>query len=117
MEIDLKIDIKKNDLFAVLELVGDFDAFAASRFRETIVGVIEEGSKNIIVNMKEVEYIDSAGLGALVGGLKRVSEKDGKIVIVSDNYQVKKVFEITGLVKVFSIFTSEPEAVDAISAT
>lgn len=115
MEMDLQIDVRRKNNYAILDLVGEVDAYTAGRFREIMLRVIEEGSKNIIVSMKNVEYIDSSGLGALVGGLKRVSEKNGRILIICDNPQVKKVFEITGLEKVFQIFPTEPEALQAIS--
>lgn len=116
MEMDLQIEVRRKNVFAILDLVGEVDAYTAGRFREIMLKVIEEGHKNIVISMKSVEYIDSSGLGALVGGLKRVSEKNGKIVIICDNQQVKKVFEITGLEKVFQIFASESEAIEAISS-
>ena len=115
MEMDLQIEIRRNGEYAILDLVGEVDAYTAGRFREIMLSVIEEGHKDVIVSMQKVEYIDSSGLGALVGGLKRVSEKNGKIVIVCDNQQVKKVFEITGLEKVFQIFAEEHEAIAAVS--
>lgn len=62
--------------------------------------------QDLIISMDGVEYIDSSGLGALVGGLKRASEQQGRIFIVCTNPQVTKVFEITGLVKVFPIFAT-----------
>ncbi len=59
--------------------------------------------------MMKVEYIDSSGLGALVGGLKRSTEHGGRIVIVCDNPQIRKVFEITGLEKVFPLYDVEAD--------
>lgn len=115
MEMDLQIDVRRDGNYAILDLVGEVDAYTAGRFREIMLGVIEEGHKNIIISMASVEYIDSSGLGALVGGLKRVSEHNGRIVIVCDNYQVKKVFEITGLEKVFTIYAVEKDAINAVS--
>lgn len=115
MEMDLQIEVRRNGDYAILDLVGEVDAYTAGRFREIMLGVIEEGHKDVIVSMQKVEYIDSSGLGALVGGLKRVSERNGKIVIVCDNQQVKKVFEITGLEKVFQIFAKESDAILAVS--
>jgi anti-anti-sigma factor len=76
--------------------------------------LIDDGGIDLIINMCKVEYIDSSGLGALVGGLKRVSERNGKIVIVSDGPQIRKVFEITGLEKVFPIYDAEHAAVTAV---
>ena len=115
MEMDLQIEVRRNGNYAILDLVGEVDAYTAGRFREIMLNVIEEGHKDVIVCMQNVQYIDSSGLGALVGGLKRVSEKKGRIVIVCDNQQVKKVFEITGLEKVFQIFAFEIDAIQAVS--
>lgn len=112
MEMDLRINVKKVDGIAVIELDGEVDAFTCARFRDTLVTVIDEGSPNLIVNMSDVEYIDSSGLGTLVGGLKRASEHQGKIGLICNSDQIRKVFEITGLERVFPIFSSEADAVE-----
>jgi anti-sigma B factor antagonist len=114
MELDLKIEVIKRNDYAVLELIGEVDAYTSSRFREIIISVIEEGNVDVVINMLEVEYIDSSGLGALVGGLKRATERNGRILILCNNPQVKKVFEITGLEKVFPIFINEKDAANSI---
>jgi anti-sigma B factor antagonist len=80
-----------------------------------MVELIDGGSANLIISMLKVDYIDSSGLGALVGGLKRSTENGGRIVIVCDNPQIRKVFEITGLEKVFPIFEAEVDALGMIS--
>ncbi len=110
MDTDLEITIKNEGDITIIDLAGEVDAYTSSRFREVMLQAIEDGVPNLIVKMVNVEYIDSSGLGALVGGLKRVSEKNGKIVVVSDSPQVKKVFEITGLEKVFKLFDNEEAA-------
>ncbi len=117
MEMDLQITVRKRGCVAVVELAGELDAYTSSRFREIMIESIEGGSANLIVSMLGVEYIDSSGLGALVGGLKRASERQGRIYILCDQPQVRKVFEITGLEKVFPIYATEDEAVEAIGET
>lgn len=114
MEMDLGIEVRKNGKITVIQLAGELDAYTAARFKEVMVDAIEDGGENLIVSMADVEYIDSSGLGALVGGLKRVSERRGKIVILSAQPQVRKVFEITGLERVFPLFDDEDEAVAAL---
>ncbi len=111
MEMDLDIAVRRNGKVTTIELSGEVDAYTSARFREVMVETIENGGANLIVSMLGVEYIDSSGLGALVGGLKRASEHDGRIVIVCDQPQVRKVFEITGLEKVFTLFDTEDAAV------
>jgi len=114
MEMDLQIVVRKNSDISIIELSGEVDAYTSARFREVMVEIIEDGGANLIVSMRKVEYIDSSGLGALVGGLKRASERNGRILIVCDQPQVRKVFEITGLEKVFPLYDEEQEAVAAL---
>ena len=116
MEMDLRIRLRKLGNVPVLELEGELDAYTCSRLREAMIEAIEEGGANLVVNMKDVEYIDSSGLGTLVGGLKRVSEKQGVIAVCCTNPQIRKVFDITGLVKVFPIYGSEQEAVEGVGS-
>jgi anti-sigma B factor antagonist len=111
MEMDLNIAVRHNGRATILELKGEVDAYTSARFREVMVETIENGGANLVISMLSVEYIDSSGLGALVGGLKRASENDGKIVIVCDQPQVRKVFEITGLEKVFPLYEVEEKAI------
>ena len=116
MEMDLQIKVRKLGDIAVIELNGEVDAYTCSRLRETIIEAIENGADNLVVDMKEVDYIDSSGLGTLVGGLKRVSERQGVIAIVCTNPQIRKVFDIPGLVKVFPIFSAEEDAIKQLEA-
>ncbi|MCX8052556.1 MAG: STAS domain-containing protein [Armatimonadetes bacterium] len=116
MEMDLGIAVRRNGNVGVIQLTGELDAYTSARFREVMVDTIENGGANLIVSMEGVEYIDSSGLGALVGGLKRCSERNGKIMIVGAQPQVRKVFEITGLEKVFPLYENEDEAIAAFGS-
>jgi anti-sigma B factor antagonist len=100
----------------VLDLQGELDTYSCPSLREMIVQLVDAGKKQILLNMEGVEYIDSAGLGTLVGGLKRASENGGKLKIFNANSQIQKVFNITGLVRVFEQFDSEEEALASFSS-
>lgn len=113
MEMDLQIAVRRNGDVAIIDLTGEVDAYTSARFREVMMDIIEDGGEKLVVSMAKVEYIDSSGLGALVGGLKRTSERNGRIILVCDRIQVRKVFEITGLEKVFPIYDTEQEALEA----
>ena len=115
MEMDLKIHVRKNGTVPVIDLNGEVDAYTSARFREVMLDLIDGGGANMVISMERVEYIDSSGLGALVGGLKRASENNGRIVIVCNSPQVRKVFQITGLEKVFPLYELECDAVSAMS--
>ena len=117
MEMDLRIRTKIAEGVPVIELHGELDAYTCSMFRDTMTQIIDQGNASIVVNMVGIEYIDSSGLGTLVGGLKRASERGGKIAVVCGNSnQIRKVFEITGLEKVFPMFDDEVEAAHTLAA-
>lgn len=107
---DLMIETRLMGETPVLDLTGEVDSYNSPRLREKMVALIDEGKPDLVINLAGVDYIDSTGLGTLVGGLKRASEKGGTIRIVCPNEQIYKVFNITGLVKVFPIFSSEQDA-------
>jgi anti-sigma B factor antagonist len=116
MEMDLQIRTRTQEGIPVIQLSGEVDAYTCSRFRDAMIDAIEQGHPSIVVSMTDVEYIDSSGLGTLVGGLKRSSEKGGRIAVVCNSSQIRKVFEITGLEKVFPLFEDETEAARELAA-
>lgn len=117
MEMDLRINVRDSAGLPVIELGGELDAYTCSRLRDTMIEVISAGRSVVVVSMLKVEYIDSSGLGTLVGGLKRASEHNGKIAIVCTNPQIRKVFEITGLFRVFPLYDTEEEAIRDIQSS
>lgn len=79
--------------------------------RETIQSLLEEGKRNILVNLEKVTFMDSAGIGELVACHKRAVEKGGQIKILKPNEKLLDLFTITKLIEIFDIFTSEKEAI------
>ena len=69
-----------------------------------------DGVKHLIINLSKVEYLDSTGLGVLIGGLKRLRESEGNLTLVGPGMRILRIFEITGLDKIFDIYGSEEEA-------
>jgi len=94
----------------VVEVSGEIDVYTAPRLRETLISLVDQGHYHLIVDMEGVEFLDSTGLGVLVGGLKRVRAHDGVIDLVCTQGRILRIFRITGLSKVFSIFDSVDEA-------
>jgi anti-sigma B factor antagonist len=115
--MELGIDVRDAGDVTILDLKGELDTYSCPAVRDTIVRLVDEGKKQVLLNMAGVEYIDSAGLGTLVGGLKRATEHDGILKIEHANEQLQKVFNITGLVRVFEQFDDERSALASFSAT
>lgn len=108
MELEIK-DEKRGGL-CVFALTGEIDVYTAPRLKERLVAAIDEGCSRIILEMNGVSFIDSSGLGVLVSALRRAREKDGGVRIVCVRDNILKIFRITGLDKVFPIFSDIAEA-------
>ena len=109
--MDLGLDVKEQGGWSVLAVSGEVDVATAPRLRERLVDLVTEGNHRIVVDLENVDFLDSTGLGVLVGALKRVRTHDGDLALVCTQPRILKVFEITGLTKVFSIHKSVDEAV------
>ncbi len=109
--MDLRLDVSERDGWAVLSVGGEVDVATAPRLREQLIELVNGGHHRIVVDLSEVEFLDSTGLGVLVGALKRVRTHDGDLALVCTESRILKVFEITGLTKVFAMHKSVDEAV------
>lgn len=90
---------------------GEIDVYTAPLLRDAISDLVAQGSHDIVIDLTGVGFLDSTGLGVLVGGLKKVRAHDGTLELVCDQERLLKIFRITGLAKVFVIH----ESLDAVS--
>ena len=109
--MDLDLDVTEQNGVAVLAVKGEVDVYTAPRLREKLVELVTQGKHRIVVDLEGVEFLDSTGLGVLVGGLKRVRSHNGDLSLVCNQHRILKVFEITGLNRAFSIYDSVDAAV------
>jgi anti-sigma B factor antagonist len=109
--VDLDVETGTIGDAALLRLRGEIDVYTAPRLRQAIIDLVDGGATRIVVDMEKVDFLDSTGLGVLVGGLKRVRMKEGSLAIVTSQDKILKIFDITGLNKVFPIHSSLEEAV------
>jgi anti-sigma B factor antagonist len=98
----------------VIELGGEVDLYTAPDFKERLVQLIEDGKKRIVVDLSQATFIDSTTLGVLVGGVKRLRPAGGSLALVCTDQNIAKIFEITGLDRVFPIHGSRQEALDGL---
>lgn len=88
----------------VVEPSGILDSTKAEEFRQQVDDVLEEGADVVLIDLKDVTFIDSSGLGTLVLLLKKVRQSNRKLYICSINDQVKMLFDLTSMNRVFEIF-------------
>lgn len=86
------------------------DAYNSGEFKNRITRLIEEGNINLIIDLGDVSFIDSSGLGALLSGYKNVSSHQGSLTLSGLQSQVQSLFELTRLHRVFKIYPSLEEA-------
>ena len=111
--MDLTLQTRTEGDYAVVSVGGEIDVYTAPKLREVLVELVNNGIYRIVVDVEKVEFLDSTGLGVLVGGLKRVRAHEGKLLVVCTQERLLKIFRITGLTKVFAIHESVAEAVTA----
>jgi anti-sigma B factor antagonist len=111
--VDLKLDHHTMDGIEIVDVEGEIDVYTAPRLRELLIELVNTGFYQLVVNMEKVEFLDSTGLGVLVGGLKRVRAHDGSLDLVCTQERILKIFRITGLTKVFGIHDTVGEAITA----
>jgi anti-sigma B factor antagonist len=109
--MDLRVETSERDGWAVLEVGGEVDVATAPRLREQLIAVVNDERYQIVVDLEHVDFIDSTGLGVLIGALKRVRTHDGDLALVCTEPRILKVFEITGLLSVFSVHPTVDAAV------
>ena len=100
----------------VLALTGEIDLYTCPELKQELLRVIEEGATLVVIDLAGTTFIDSTGLGVLIRGVERLRMKDGRLAVVCADPNLIKIFEVTGLDRVFSIYRSRDEAFEQASA-
>jgi len=111
--VELKLGHYSKDGIEVVDVEGEIDIHTAPRLRELLIGLVRQSNYHLVVNMEKVEFLDSTGLGVLVGGLNRVRAHDGSLDLVCTRERILKIFRISGLTKVFGIHQTVDQAIAA----
>jgi anti-sigma B factor antagonist len=101
----MKINIAKyqDDMEIFVSVSGEIDAYTAPKLREELLPLAEGENKVITVNLKDVTYMDSTGLGVFVGLFKQLNRNEGELRLVELSERLKRLFELTGLSKIMNI--------------
>jgi anti-sigma B factor antagonist len=98
-----------DDWLLVMRLSGEVDAYVAPRLREKVEEVLEGGALWLLLDLTDVEYIDSVGLGIMVGAAKRATARGGDLAIVCPRPNVLRVFEISGTKDLLNVVATMDE--------
>ncbi|MEU6419186.1 STAS domain-containing protein [Streptomyces spiralis] len=113
MHPEFHISQHEEDDWTVVEIEGEADVFTVPHIREHVIKHMEHGRYRFIVDLRRVTFMDSTGLGVLVSILKRIRVHDGQLRLVIASREIHKIFQITGLHRVFSIYDSLDDAMTA----
>ena len=111
--MNLKLGHYNKDGIEIIDVAGTIDIYTAPRLRELLIDLVSKDNYQLIVNLERVEFLDSTGLGVLIGGLKRVRAHDGSLDLVCTRERILKLFRITGLTNVFAIHDTVDQAIAA----
>lgn len=102
MSLEIKYEINKDNALEIIP-IGEVDIYTSPELKSLIYELIEKKNTNLVINGEKLVYIDSTGLGVLMGIYKKLQEKGLSIQITNLKPNIYKLFDITGLNKVFNI--------------
>jgi anti-sigma B factor antagonist len=96
---------------AVLRMTGEIDVFTAPELRQQVIDLVDDGARHIVGDLRGVDFLDSTGLGILVGSLKRLRLRHGSLTLVTSTGRILELFDITGLSHAFVLHRTALEAI------
>lgn len=107
----MELKIRKNESIYIVDVIGEMDLYNSYKLKELFMKMLEKKIEKFIINMEEVEYIDSSGIGALIYITSTIKKMNLHLAIIHIHGSVKKVIELTKLSGFFPIHTSLEEAI------
>lgn len=108
MELDLRV--QHHDDRAVVHVSGEVDLATCPQLRAVLGELVDQGVYHLIVDLEQVSFLDSSGIGVLIGVLRRVREHDGSLRLTAPSLHVRRVLELTGMTTLLSIYATLDEA-------
>lgn len=113
MDLTVSMEMERNTL--IVRLAGELDHHTSDQVREKIEAELNKGIiNNLIFNLEELSFMDSSGLGMMLGRYKKVRQLDGKMSLCCLKPNVYKIFELSGMFKILTVYETEDEAIKAL---
>lgn len=113
--MSLQIEMEKHRKALIVRLKGELDHHTAETVKARLEEAIERGdSQHIILSLKELAFMDSSGLGVILGRYKQISGKGGRMIVCDINAHMRKLFEMSGLFKILAMEPSEQAALSSL---
>jgi stage II sporulation protein AA (anti-sigma F factor antagonist) len=113
--LSLHIDLSSKDDILIIRLVGELDHHTAEQLRSKVEEKMDQhGIKHILLNLKDLTFMDSSGLGVILGRYKRVTQLGGQMIICAISPSIYRLFELSGMFKILKIVDSEQQALEVL---
>ena len=109
----LEIEVASTDSYTLCRPVGELDAYTVGDFREVLSDVAS--ASHLLIDLSNVPFMDSAGLGALIGGIRRTRESGGEVAVACGRPTLTRLLHTTGFDRVASVSDSEQDAAKALA--
>ena len=100
-EFELVVTVLEEE--AVISVIGELDFSTAPRLREQILELLKGNTSNLVIDLSRMEFVDSSGLGVLVAAMKRIRERNGRLMLRSPSANTSKVLQVSGLDKLLLV--------------
>jgi anti-sigma B factor antagonist len=115
--MEVTVDVESQPGWGVVRVHGDIDVATAPRLREQLVQLVTDGTAHLVLDLDGVDFLDSTGLGVIVGALKRARTHGGDLRLVCTRPRLKKVFELTALDRALPLSATAEEAVASVTTS
>ncbi len=93
------VEIEEKNNIPIVNVSGEIDVYTCPQLRATLAGLIDKGQHSIILNLENIQYIDSTGLGTIAHTARTLEPNNGMVYVICSKNQIKKIFEVSGLEK------------------
>ncbi|MEN9937878.1 MAG: hypothetical protein RLZZ387_4457 [Chloroflexota bacterium] len=116
LEDELSVGIRERNGVAIIDLIGDVTTFAEEKMNSAYSQVTGQGAKQILLNFRQNDYINSAGIAILIGVVTEVNRNNQKLAVSGLSQHFQKIFRMVGLAQYIDIYQDEDEAVKGFQA-
>jgi stage II sporulation protein AA (anti-sigma F factor antagonist) len=111
MTLSLEVELTAKEQVLIIRLVGELDHHTAEKLRHQVEEKIESnGIRHILLNLEDLSFMDSSGLGVILGRYKQITQLGGKMIVCAISPSIYRLFELSGMFKILQVVDSEEQA-------